>query len=154
MDLRWRYNDVQIKEGDEWKAVFMTPERSFEPIVMFFELTNSLATFQIMMNELLRDLINTGKVAAFIDDVIVGMESKEGYNKLVEEMIKRLEENDLYVKLEKCKWKVREVGFLEVVIGLEGIKMKEEKVKNVLDWPQPKYIKDIQKFLGLANYYC
>jgi len=64
-----------------------------------------------------------------------------------------LEENDLYVKLEKCKWKVREVGFLGVVIGLEGIKMEEEKVKGVLDWPTLKYIKDVQKFLGLANYY-
>ena len=68
--------------------------------------------------------------------------------------MRRLVENDLYVKPEKCKWKVREVGFLEVVIGLEGIKMKEEKVEGVLDWPTPKGVKDIQKFLGLANYYC
>ena len=70
---------------------------------MFFGLTNLPATFQAMMNELLRDLINTGKVAAFIDDVIVGMETEEGYDKLVMEVIKRLEENDLYVELEKCK---------------------------------------------------
>ena len=78
MDLRWGYNNMQIKEGDEWKAVFTTLEGSFEPMVMFFRLTNSLATFQAMMNELLRDLINTGKVAVFIDDVIVGTEMKEG----------------------------------------------------------------------------
>ena len=71
------------------------------------------------------------------------MEGKEGHNKLVEEVVRRLAENNLYVKLEKCKWKVREVGFLGVVIGLEGIKMKEEKIKEVLDWPTPKYIKDI-----------
>ena len=77
MDLRWKYNNIRIKEGNEWKAVFMTLEGSFEPMVMFFGLTNSPATFQVMMNELLRDLINTGKVAAFIDDVIVGTESKE-----------------------------------------------------------------------------
>jgi len=64
-----------------------------------------------------------------------------------------LEENDLYVKLEKCRWKVREVGFLGVVIELEGIKMEEEKVKGVLEWPTPKCVKDVQKFLGLANYY-
>jgi len=70
---------------------------------MFFGLTNSPVTFQVMMNELLRDLINTGKVAAFIDDVIVGTETEEGYNEIVAEIIKRLEENDLYVKLEKCK---------------------------------------------------
>ena len=74
MDLRWRYNNVRIKEGDEWKAVFTMPEGSFEPTVMFFGLTNFPATFQAMMNELLRDLTNTGKVAVFIDDVIVGTE--------------------------------------------------------------------------------
>jgi len=107
-----------------------------------------------MMNELLRDLINTGKVAVFIDDVIVGTETEERHDELVAEVIKRLEENDLYVKLEKCKWKVREVKFLGVVIGPEGIKMEREKVKGVLEWLTPKCVKDIQKFLGLVNYYC
>ena len=120
---------------------------------MFFGLTNSPATFQAMMNELLRDLTNTGKVAVFIDDVIVGTETEEGHNKLVAEVIKRLEENDLYVKLEKCKWKVRKVEFLEVVIGPEGIKMEKVKVKRVLEWPTPKCVKDVQKFLELVNYY-
>ena len=102
-------------------------------MVMFFGLTNSLATFQAMMNELLRDLINIGKVVEFIDDVIVGTEDKEGYDKLVAEIIKRLEENNLYIKPEKCKWKVKEVGFLGVVIGPDRIKIEEEKVKGVLD---------------------
>ena len=113
---------------------FTTPKGSFEPTVMFFGLTNLLVTFQVMMNELLRDLINTGKVAAFIDDIIVGTKMEEGHNEIVAEIIKRLEENDLYVKLEKCKWKVKKVGFLEVVIGPDGIKMEEEKMKGVLDW--------------------
>ena len=153
MDLRWDYNNVRIKEGDEWKAAFTTPEGSFEPTVMFFGLTNSSATFQAMMNELLRDLINTGKVAVFIDDVIVGTEKEEGHDELVAEVIKRLEENDLYVKPEKCKWSVREVEFLGVVIGPEGIKMEEGKVKGVLEWPTPQCVKDVQKFLGLVNYY-
>ena len=153
MDLRWGYNNVRIKEGDEWKAAFTTPEGSFEPTVMFFGLTNSPATFQAMMNKLLRDLINTEKVAVFIDDVIVGTETEKGHNELVEEVIRRLEENNLYVKPEKCKWKVREVDFLGVVIGPGGIKMEKEKVKGVLEWPMPKCIKDIQKFLGLVNYY-
>jgi len=94
---------MRIKEGDEWKAVFTTPEGLFEPMVMFFGLTNSLATFQAMMNELLRDLINTGKVAAFIDDVIVGTETEEGHDDIVAEVIRRLEENNLYVKPEKYK---------------------------------------------------
>ena len=70
------------------------------------------------------------------------------------ELIRRLEENDLYVKLEKCKWKIKEVEFLGVVIGPEGMKMEEGKVKEVLEWLTPKYVKDMQKFLGLANYYC
>ena len=84
-----------------------------------------------------------GKVAAFIDDVIVEMEDEEGHDELVAEIIKRLEENDLYVKPEKCKWKVREVGFLGVVTGLDGIKIEEEKVKGVLDWPTPKCVKNV-----------
>ena len=133
--------------------VFTTPEGSFEPTVMFFGLTNSPATFQAMMNELLRDLINIEKVAAFIDNVIVGTNNEERHDELVVKIVKRLEENNLYVKPEKCKWKVREVGFLGVVIGLEGIKIEKEKVKGVLDWLTPKCVKDVQKFLGLANYY-
>jgi len=153
MDLRWGYNNVRIKKDDEWKAVFMMPEGSFEPTVMFFGLTNSPATFQAMMNELLRDLINIGKVAVFIDDVIVGTETEKRHDKLVAEVIKRLEKNDLYMKPEKYKWKVREMDFLDVVIGPEGIKMEKEKVKGVLEWLTPKGVKDIQKFLGLANYY-
>jgi len=106
-----------------------------------------------MMNKLLRDLTNMGKVAVFIDDVIVGTETEERHDELVAEVIRRLEENDLYVKPEKCKWKVKEVKFLGVVIGLEGIKMEKGKVKGVLEWPTLKYVKDVQKFLGLANYY-
>ena len=106
-----------------------------------------------MMNKLLRDLINTDKVVAFIDDMIVGIEDEEGHYELVAEIIKRLEENDLYMKPEKYKWKVREVGFLRVVIGPDRIKMEEEKMKGILDWLTLKCVKDVQKFLGLANYY-
>jgi len=154
MDLTWGYNNMRIKKGDEWKAAFTTLEGSFELTVTFFGLTNSLATFQAIMNKLLRDLINTEKVAIFIDDVIIGTEIEEWHNEIVAEVIRRLEENDLYVKLEKCKWKVREVKFLGVVIGPDGIKMEKEKMKGVLEWLTPKCVKDVQKFLGLANYYC
>ena len=133
--------------------MFTTLEGLFELTVMFFGLTNSPVMFQTMMNEILQDLINTGKVASFIDNVIVGTEKKEEHDEIVEEIVRRLVENDLYVKLEKYKWKVREIGFLGVVIRLEGIKMEEEKVKRMLDWLILKGIKDIQKFLGLVNYY-
>jgi len=94
---------MRIKEGNKWKVAFTTLEKSFEPTVMFFGLTNFPAMFQTIMNKLLRNLINMGKVAVFIDDVIVGMEMEEGHDELVAEVIGRLEENNLYVKQEKYK---------------------------------------------------
>ena len=133
IDLRWGYKNVRIKEGDEWKMAFTTLEGSFEPMVIFFRLTNLPATFQAMMNELLRDLINTGKIAAFIDDIIIGMETEEGHDELLAEVTKRMEENDLYIKPKKCKWKIREIEFLGVIIGLKGIKIKKEKMRRVLE---------------------
>ena len=105
------------------------------------------------MNEILWDLINTGKVASFIDNVIVGTEDEEEHDNIVAEVVKRLAENNLYVKPEKCKWKVRKVGFLGVVIGPKGIKMEEDKVKGVLDQLTLKCVKDVQKFLELVNYH-
>ena len=119
---------------------------------MFFGLTDSPTIFQTMMNKIFRNLINTGKVVSFINDIVIGIE-KEGHEKIVERVIKRLAENDLYVKLEKCKWKVRKVGFLEVVIELKEIKTEKDKMKDVLNWPTPKGVKNIQKFLELTNYY-
>jgi len=112
--------------------MFMTLEGSFEPTVIFFGLINFPAIFQTVINEIPLDLINTGKVASFIDNVIVEIEGKEGHDEVVEEVVKRLVENDLYIKLEKCKCKIREVGLLGVVIGLKGIEIEEEKVKVVL----------------------
>jgi len=153
MDLQQGFNNVRIKEGDEWKGVFTTHIGSFEPIVMFFGMTNMPAIFQAMMNEILRDMINKGKVTAFVDNVLVGTEIEEGHNKIVEEVLKRLEENDLYIKPEKYAWKVRKIGFLGVVIEFNGIEIEREKVDRVLSWLEPKNVKDIRKFLGLTNYY-
>jgi len=120
---------------------------------MYFGLTNSLAIFQAMMNDLFRDLINQGDTATFIDDILVAIDTKEEHDELVEEVLRRLEENNLFVKPEKCKWKVREVEFLGVVIGPKGVEMQKEKVEGVLNWPIPRNIKEVQKFLGLTNYY-
>jgi len=120
---------------------------------MFFGMTNSPVTFQAMMNEISRDLINEGKVAAFVNDILMGTEIEEEHNEIVEEILKRLEENDLYVKPEKCVWKTRKIGFLGVVIRPNGIEIEAEKVEGVLGWSEPKNIKDVRKFLGLANYY-
>jgi len=129
------------------------PEGSFEPTVMFFGLTNSPATFQAMMNVVLRDLVVEEKVTVFIDDVMIATETEEGHDEIVEEVLKRLEENDLFVKPEKYIWKVREIEFLGVIIGEDGVKMEKEKVQGVIEWPVPRNVKDVQKFLGLANYY-
>jgi len=104
--------------------VFTIPEGLFELTVMFFELTNSLVTFQTIMNKILQDLINTGKVVSFLDNVIVGIETEERHNKIVEEVVRKLAEDNLYIKLEKYKWKVREVEFLEVVIRLKRINIR------------------------------
>jgi len=153
MDLRWGFNNVKIKEENEWKGAFTMHISSFEPTVMFFGMTNSPAIFQAMMNKILRDLINKGKVVAFVDDVLVGTKTEEGHDEIVEEILRRLEENDLYVKPEKCMWKARKIGFLGVVIGPNGIEIEEGKIEGVLGWPVLKTMKDVRKFLGLANYY-
>ena len=100
LDLWWEYNNIQIKERDEWNVAFTTLEESFKSTVMFFGLTNSPAMFQTMMNEILWNLINIREVASFINYIIVGMEKKKRYDEVVKEIVKRLAENDLYVKPE------------------------------------------------------
>jgi len=99
---------------------------------MFFGMTNLPATFQTMINEILRDMINKEKVVAFVNNMLVKTETEEEHNKIVEEVLRRLEENNLYVKLEKYMWKVQKVGFLEIIIGPNGIKIEKEKVDRVL----------------------
>jgi len=103
LDLRWGYNNVRIKEEDEWKAAFTIHIRAYEPTVMYFGLMNSPATFQVMMNDLFWDLINKGDTTTFINDILVATDIEEGHDELVEEVLKRLEENDLFIKPEKCK---------------------------------------------------
>ena len=125
----------------------------FEPVVMFFGMTNLLVTFQGMINEIMRDLMNEEKVAMFVDNVLVRTDSEEGHDKIVAEVLKWLEENDLYVKPEKCSWKTNKVNFLEVVMGQGKIEMEKDKVAGVLNWPIPRMVRDVRKFLGLTNYY-
>jgi len=102
MDLQWGFNNIRIKERDEWKGAFTTHVGSFELTVMFFGITNSLVIFQAIMNEILRNMINKEKVAAFVNNMLIGTETEEGHDEIVEEVLKRLEENDLYIKPEKC----------------------------------------------------
>jgi len=104
LDLRWEYNNIRIKERDEWKAAFTIYIGAYKPTVMYFGLTNSSAAFQTIINDLFCNLINQEDTAIFVDDILVATDIEERYDKLVEEMLKRLEENDLFVKPEKCKW--------------------------------------------------
>ena len=128
-------------------------EGVFEPIVKFFRLTNSPAIFQAMMNDFLRDVIKKEEVAVFINDVMIVTETEEGHDEIEEEVLRRMEENNLFVKSEKCVWKVKEVGFLGVIIGPDSVRMEKEKVQEVVDWLVLRNMKDVQKFLELANYY-
>ena len=153
IDLYWGYNNAQIKKRDKWKIAFIMHLGVYEPTVIFFSLTNSLAIFQAIMNNILKDLIGIGDVVAFIDDILVETKDKKRYNKIVEEVLKRIEVNDLYVKSEKYMWKVKEIDFLELVIETKNIKMQKEKIVGVLEWLRSKMVKDMQKFLELANYY-
>jgi len=101
LNLRWGYNNMRIKEDNEWKAAFTIHIGVYKLIVMYFGLTNSLATFQTIINNLFQDIINQGNTTTFINDIIVAMDTKEGHNKLIEEVLKRLKENSLFVKPEK-----------------------------------------------------
>ena len=93
-------------------------------------LTNSLATFQAIINDFLRNMIEAGDVLVFIDDVMVGTETEEGHNDIVEEVLGRMAENDLFVKPKKCVWKFRQVGFLRVMIGPDGKRWRRKRFKK------------------------
>ena len=96
-DVRWGYNNVRIKEGDEWKAAFSTNRGLFEPQVMFFGLTNSPATFQALMNSIFTDLVATGKVAVYLDDILIFTMTLEGHRRITHEVLHRLRQHDLYL---------------------------------------------------------
>ena len=105
------------------------------------------------MNDLLRDMIERGEVAAFINNMMIVTETEKRHDEIMEEVLRRMEENNLFVKPEKYVWKVRKVGFLGVIIGPDGVRMEKKKIQGVVDWLVPRSVKDVQKFLGLANYY-
>jgi hypothetical protein len=123
LDIRWGYNNVRIKEGDEWKAAFRMNRGLYEPLVMFFRLTNSPATFQTMMNDILRDLINEGKVIVYLDDILIFTEDLEEHQRLVRRVLQVLQENRLYLKLEKCDFEKTEIEYLGVIISYNSMKM-------------------------------
>ena len=108
INLRQEYNNIRIKEGDKQKTAFLMLECAFEPMVMFFELTNSLATFQIIINDLLRDIINTREVVEFINNIMVETEIEE-YDEIVEKVLRKIAKNNSFLKPKKYVQKVKKV---------------------------------------------
>jgi len=152
MDLKNGYNLIRIREGDEWKTAFRTRYGLFEFQVIPFGLTNAPSTFQDMMNHVLSDILDVG-VLAYMDDILIYAKTEEEHDRLVKEVLKRLQQNGLAVSPEKCVWKAREVEFLRYVIGRDGIKMAAGKVEAVLSWKVPTSVTEVQSFLGFANFY-
>ncbi|KAJ3577041.1 hypothetical protein NP233_g61 [Leucocoprinus birnbaumii] len=153
IDLRWGYNNVRIKKGDEWKTAFITRRGLFEANVMYFGFSNAPATFQSMMNNILEDLIRDGHVMVYLDDILIfGSDLKE-HRKLVKEVLKRLQDNDLYAKAEKCFFEQSSIKYLGMIISKNQVAMDEEKLSGVLEWPVPRKVKQVQAFLGFANFY-
>jgi hypothetical protein len=154
MDVRWGYNNIRIREGDQWKAAFKTPFGHHEPLVMYFRMTNSPATFQTMMDEILKDLKEGKVVVVYIDDILVFTnKGKEHHCEVVREVLQRLQDHDLFLKPEKCSFKQEKVEFLGMIIEKGKVSMDPVKVEGVKKWPTPTCVKDIQAFMGFANFY-
>ena len=152
LDLRGAYNLVRMREGDEWKTAFRTRYGLYEYVVMPFGLTNAPATFQALMNDIFRDLLDV-TVIIYLDDIMVFSETPEDHVAHVKEVLRRLREHRLYSKLSKCEFHRSTVEFLGFVITPEGVEMDKSKVQSILDWKRPGSLKEIQSFLGFANFY-
>ncbi len=153
LDVRWGYNNVRIKTGDEWKAAFRTNRGLYKPMVMFFGLTNSPATFQWMMNDIFKDLIASGKVTIYIDDILIMSKTKEEHRRITRRVLATLRKHKLFLKAEKCEFEVLETEYLGVIISEGSIRMDPVKIKGILNWPVPTKKKELQSFLGFTNFY-
>jgi len=116
LDIRWGFNNIRIKDGDQWKAAFKTNLGLFEPTVMFFGLCNSLATFQSMMNEILKDEINDGWVIVYMDDILIFAKDKKQLGEMTKRVLQRLRDNDLYLKPGKCSFCQTRIEYLGLII--------------------------------------
>ncbi|SJL15094.1 uncharacterized protein ARMOST_18576 [Armillaria ostoyae] len=153
LDVRWGYNNVRIKKDDEWKAAFRTNRGLFEPTVMFFGLTNSPATFQWMMNDIFKDLIATGKITVYLDDILIFSKTLEEHRKTTRHVLALLRKHKLFLKAEKCEFEVLETEYLGVIISEGSIRMDPIKLAGIAEWPTPTKKKELQSFLGFANFY-
>ena len=147
------YNNVRICEGDEWKAVFTMHKGFFKPLIMYFGLCNSSATFQKMMNEIFHNMSDVCMV--YINDLMIFMEkdNQEEHDRVMLKVLKWLRDNDLFVKPEKCRFRIIEVDFLSMIISRDEIKMDPEKVNAILKWLELTNVKQVHAILGLGNFY-
>ena len=153
MDIRWGYHNVRIKDGDQWKATFKTNKGLFELMVMFFRLCNSPATFQAMMNEIFKDMLDEGWIVIYMDDILIFSKACGEHTERTKRILQHLQEHDLYLKAENCKFKVQEVEFLRMIIKPDEIAMDPTKLAGIKDWPEPTNIKAVRSFLGFGNFY-
>jgi hypothetical protein len=153
LDVQWGFNNVRIREGDEWKAAFHTNQGLFELLVMYFGLTNSPATFQTMMNDIFQDLILSGDVMVYLDNILIAHSDLAHHRKIVREVLCRVREHHLFLRLEKCEFEKSTIEYLGVIISHNHVKMDPIKVASVAAWPTPENKKDVQQFLGFTNFY-
>jgi hypothetical protein len=153
LDVRWGYNNVRIREGDEWKATFRTNRGLFEPLVMYFGLTNSPATFQTMMNEIFQDLITEGIVSVYLDDILIFTNLMEEHCRITRLVLDRMCEHKLYLWPEKCEFEQTRIEYLGVIISHNKVEMDLVKIAGVADWPTPSNKKEVQSFVGFVNFY-
>ena len=152
LDLRSAYNLIRIRHGDEWKTAFVTPSGHYEYQVMPFGLSNTPAVFQGYMNEVFREYLNRF-VIVYIDDILIYSSSIAEHHRHVIQVLEKLREHKLYLKLEKCEFHITSVQFLGYIIDQHGIQMDQRKVETIQDWPLPTSVKELQRFLGFANFY-
>ncbi|XP_016332899.1 uncharacterized protein LOC107681197 [Sinocyclocheilus anshuiensis] len=152
LDLRNAYHLVRIQQGDEWKTAFNTPTGHYEYLVMPFGLTNAPAVFQALINDVLRDMLNQF-VFVYLDDILIFSGSLEEHEGHVSRVLQRLLDNHLYVKPEKCEFHVTQAQFLGFIITPGHVEMDPKKVEAVLNWPIPATVKEVQRFIGFANFY-
>jgi hypothetical protein len=153
-DIRWGYNNVCIKDGDQWKAAFKTNRELFEPMVMYFGLTNSPVMFQTIMDKTFKEEMATGNVVIYIDNILIATPGSLNYHKRkVAQILEKLQEHNLFLKPEKCHFHKREVEYLGVIVGKGQAKMDPVKVQGLTDWPTPTNLKELCSFLGFGNYY-
>ena len=152
-DVRWGYHNIRIREGDEWKAAFTTNRGLFEPQVMFFGLTNSPATFQALMNTIFADLVAAGKVAVYLDDILIYSPSSEEHHRVTHEVLQRLRQHDLYLRPEKCEFERQEVEYLGLIVRRGQVAINPIKVHAITGWPAPRNLRELRGFLGFANFY-